>query len=124
MKHWRIITASIVAFAPIAIVAAFTQYENPLGCKIVTIAEFVKAVITIIVKIGIPLGAIFLIWAGFLFLTAQGDEGKLATAKKTFIWSCIGLGVLLGAWVFAVGVEGIIKNMSAGGGGGGGGGGC
>ncbi len=117
MRYWRIILISVLAFAPIALFAVAPQYPNPLGCKIDTIPEFVKEIITIIVKVGIPIGTLFLRWAGFLFVTAQGNETKLSTAKNAFVWSCIGLGVLLGAWVFAVGVEGIIKDFGKGGGG-------
>lgn len=115
MRYWRVIMGTLLVFAPLALFAAMAQYENPLGCELDTIPEFVKAVLTIVAKVGIPIGTMFLVWAGFLFITAQGDEGKLATAKKTFVWSCIGLGVLLGAWTFAVGVEGIIKDLGIGG---------
>lgn len=118
------VAISLLAFLPVSLFAAIAHYENPLGCNLDTIPEFVKAVITIVAKIGIPIGALFLIWAGFLFLTAQGDEGKLSTAKKAFVWSCIGIGVLLGAWTFAVGVEGVIKDIGKGGGGDVVGGGC
>ncbi|MBI2120432.1 MAG: hypothetical protein HYT94_02290 [Parcubacteria group bacterium] len=112
--RWRIAAASILAFVPFPLFAETPKYENPLGCGITSIAQFIKGALTIIIKIGVPLGAVFLIWAGFLFVTAQGNETKLATAKKTFVWSCIGLAVLLGSWVLAVAVEGTIKKLGGG----------
>lgn len=114
MKYWKIFAVPASVFAPLALFAAMAQYENPLGCNITSIPEFIKEILTIIAKIGIPIGAIFLIWSGFLFVTAQGNETKLATAKKTFVWTCVGLGVLLGAWTLAVAVEGTIKSLGGG----------
>lgn len=40
---------------------------------------------------------IMFIWAGILFITAQGDPGKIAEARKAVIWAIIGIVVgLLG----------------------------
>jgi hypothetical protein len=41
-----------------------------------------------------------------MFITARGNPAKLATAKTALLYTCIGAGVVLGAWVFAE----IIKN--------------
>ncbi len=35
------------------------------------------------------------IWAGFLFLTAQGDPTKISSAKKALMWGIIGTAVAL-----------------------------
>ena len=31
------------------------------------------------------------IWAGILYLTAQGDPGKISTANKAVIWGVVGI---------------------------------
>ncbi|MBI2120510.1 MAG: hypothetical protein HYT94_02710 [Parcubacteria group bacterium] len=86
--------------------AATEQLENP--AKAATLQDFIHDILAIIVKIGIPVATVFIIWSGFLFLTAQGDEKQLTTAKHAFVWSCIGTGVLLGAWVLATAIKGTI----------------
>jgi hypothetical protein len=114
MKHWRIITIGVLAFLPLALFAAIDQYENPLGCGLDTLPKFIKAILTIIVKVGIPVATIFIIWSGFLFLTAQGDEAKLTKAKHAFVWSCIGTAVLLGAWLLATAINATIQSLGGG----------
>lgn len=110
-KIGQSILVSVLALLPFALFAAVDKYENPLGCDIATISQFVKAILTIIVKIGIPVATIFIIWSGFLFLTAQGDEAQLTKAKKAFIWSCIGTAVLLGAWLLGVAINATIQSI-------------
>jgi len=73
--------------------------ENPLTVD--SFSGFVEAILNTVVKIGVPVAAIAIIFSGFLFVTAQGNPEKLATAKTAFIWSVVGTAVLLGAWVFA-----------------------
>lgn len=126
-KIGRIIVINFFAFAPLACFAAVDQYENPLGCGITSLPQFIKGILTIIVKVGIPVATIFIIWSGFLFLTAQGDETKLTKAKHSFVWACIGTAVLLGAWTLSIAIEGTINDISGGAGkvvSGGGGGPC
>lgn len=38
------------------------------------------------------------IWAGFLYITAMGDDGKIDSAKKIMIWTVIGLLTILGSY--------------------------
>jgi hypothetical protein len=63
------------------------------------IPSLLKALVDILIKIGIPLAALAIIYAGFLFVTAGGSEEKVKKAKKTFMYTIIGTAILLGAWV-------------------------
>jgi hypothetical protein len=73
--------------------------ENPIHVN--TLMEFVEKILNIVVTIGIPIIAIFIIYAGFLFVTARGDSGKLNTAKDTLLWTIVGAAVILGSWILA-----------------------
>jgi hypothetical protein len=53
---------------------------------------------------------IMLIWAGILFLTAQGDPGKISTAKKAVLWAVIGIVVA----ILAFSAVGILNNVIGG----------
>lgn len=68
---------------------------NPINQK--DIYGLINAIIDFIVKIGAVIVVFFIIYAGFLFVTAQGNEDKISKAKTTFLWTIIGSLVLLGA---------------------------
>ena len=113
MKKKLSIAISLLIFLPLS-AFAYEYYGNIVGCGITTIPQFIKALLGIVVKIGIPVASIFIIWSGFMFLTAQGDTSKLAAAKKSLVWACIGFGVLIGAWLFALTAETVITSFSGG----------
>ncbi len=99
---------SIVAFcSPLSVLAVsgstlVTEFPNPLGNNINSIPKFVEVVID---KVVLPFGSVIvvlmIIWAGFLFVTAQGNDTKLSKAKNAFMYSVIGTVILLGSWVIA-----------------------
>ncbi len=43
-------------------------------------------------------GVIAIIWAGFLYITAFGDDGNIEKAKKIIAWVAIGIVLVLGAF--------------------------
>jgi hypothetical protein len=57
-----------------------------------------------------PIGAVlcvmWIIYAGFKYVTAQGNEKKVSEAHKTLLWALVGTGVLLGA----AGISRVIEN--------------
>jgi len=76
--------------------------------------------------LGIVLLAI-LIWAGFLWMTAQGEEAKVKKAKDMIFQAVVGLVIIVAAYAIADFVLGSLSNATSGdtgaGAGGGGGGG-
>jgi len=68
---------------------------NPLSMSGSSVADIVDAVVDLLLKIGAAIAALMYIWAGFQFLTAGGDEKKISTAKKTLVWTTIGIAVLV-----------------------------
>lgn len=68
--------------------------ENPLG-KTSDINTLVSNILNFLIKLAIPISAILIVYAGFLYITSAGNEQKLKTAQKTLIWALIGFGVVL-----------------------------
>lgn len=68
---------------------------NPIAQQ--DIYGLISAVLDFVVKIGAAIVVFFMIYAGFLFVTAQGSDDKISKAKTTFFWTVIGALVLLGA---------------------------
>ena len=77
------------------------KIANPLGGGIDTIPKFIEAIINIVLIVGIPLLVLAIIYAGFLFVKAQGNSGELEIAKRTLLYTVIGGALLLGAFVIA-----------------------
>jgi hypothetical protein len=73
--------------------------KNPISVS--NINDFIRVILVGVVKIGIPIVALAIIYSGFLFVTARGNEKSLETAKKAFMYSVIGAAILLGSWAIA-----------------------
>lgn len=82
---------------------------NPL--KVTSIEGLIAAILEIVVKIGAPLIVLFIIYSGFLFVKAQGNEEKLKEAKKALAWTVVGAAILLGAWLIAEVIQNTITNL-------------
>lgn len=87
--------------------------DNPLKTEIDTLPEFVEEVLRIVLKVGIPIVTLFIIYAGLLFVMAAGNPEKLKKAKETLLWTLVGAAVLLGAWVIAEAIQGTLTQLGA-----------
>lgn len=86
--------------------------ENPLAGTVDTIPEFIQKIVYIIIKIGVPLVAMAILYSGFLFVTARGREAQLATAKTALWFAIIGGLVLLGAWLIAEAIRDALMTIN------------
>ena len=82
---------------------------NPLNAN--TIPEFIASILNIVVQIGVPIVALFIIYSGFLFVKARGNPEELKTAKTAIVWTLIGAAILLGASVLADVIGGTISDL-------------
>ena len=83
---------------------------NPFT-TITSFSGFVNALLDIAIAVGTPIIALVIIYSGFLFVTAQGNEEKLRTAKRALLWSIIGAAVLLGSKVIASAIDATISAL-------------
>ena len=82
---------------------------NPLTTA--SFAILIENIAKIVAQIGFPLAVMAIIWAGFLFVTARGNEEQVSKAKKTFLWAVIGATLIIGAKVLADAVAGFIATL-------------
>ncbi len=86
---------------------------NPLKNGTNSLYAFINLVITdVILPVGGVIAVIFIIYSGFLFVTSRGNETKLATAKKAFLYAAIGTAILLGAWAISLAIESTIQQIT------------
>ncbi len=76
-----------------------TTLNNPTTVDNLT--AFIKAILDIVLTIGVPIVALAIIYSGFLFVQAQGNSEKISTAKKTLMYTLVGAAILLGSWILA-----------------------
>lgn len=75
------------------------KIQNPI--KADNIQDFIKTILEGVIRLGIPLIALAIIYSGFLFVAAQGKPEKIKEAKDALLYTVIGAAVLLGAWAIA-----------------------
>lgn len=74
--------------------------------------EFIKALIDqVILPIGGVIVVVYIIYSGYLFVTAAGNESQIRKARDNFVWVVVGTAVLLGAWLIARAIENTINNL-------------
>lgn len=93
-----------------ALTVPSTKLENPI--KYNNFSDFVAAITQTAVKVLLPFVVLAFIYAGFLFVKAQGNEKELENAKKAIIWSSVGALILFGAWGFAEIIKTTIETVT------------
>lgn len=86
------------------------KLDNPLP-NTDSIPAFILKVIDVLFIIAAPIIAIFIIYSGFLFVTAAGNTEKLKKAKETFLYTVIGAAILLAAKVIATALQNTIGSL-------------
>ena len=99
-----IFVAKLFIFLPVLPVRAQT-IENPLNVD--TIGEFLAAILTIVMVLAVPVIIFFIVYAGFLYVTARGNSEQVQQATRAFTYAIIGGLIVLGAMVLV----GIIQNL-------------
>lgn len=84
--------------------------QNPLVAKNIT--ELFEAIIDIVLVFAIPIIVFFIIYAGFLYVTARGNEGTIQKAHMALLYALIGGLLILGARVLIEVVKGTVEGVT------------
>ena len=105
MKNFKKIKVSILVLVLLSVAAfSFAQtpivtLHNPLSVN--SFYAFIKAILDAVVVISIPIITLAIIYSGFLFVKARGNEGELEKAKHTLLYTIIGAAIVLGSWILS-----------------------
>jgi hypothetical protein len=91
--------------------ASKNELINPLAFD--SIKEFLIAATDAFIKIAFPIVVLMIIYSGFLFVAAQGNEEKLKTAKRTIMWTIIGALIVLSATVLVNVIGGTVDKIKS-----------
>ena len=83
------------------------QIVNPLKSE--TILEFILKVIDVLLIFAVPIIILFIMYAGFLFVTARGNEEQIKKARRALLWAVVGGVIALGARL----IIGVLENTIA-----------
>lgn len=74
---------------------ALTKLPNPVNAA--SFQDLADDILGIVSKVGAIVAVFFIIYAGFLFVTAGANETKRTDAKWALLYAVIGTAVLIGA---------------------------
>lgn len=83
------------------------ELSNPLKSK--SIEEFILKIIDVLLVFATPIIMLYIMYAGYLFVTARGDSGQISTARSALLWAVVGGVIVLGARVIIAVIQGTIK---------------
>lgn len=94
---------------------AMAQFQAPAGTNLPSgsLMGIVKNIMNWLLGIVGVLGVIGFAIAGILYLTAAGDEDRIATAKKAMTWSIVGVVVALLGLVILRAAEAMLGGTSS-----------
>lgn len=87
------------------------KLKNPLGDGTGSLLILLTKLLDVVRQVGIPVIAIFIVYSGFLFVKAQGNESKLSEAKQVLLYTVIGAAIVLGATVISAVINQTIGSL-------------
>lgn len=83
---------------------------NPIAAN--NVQELFQAIIDIVIVFAIPIIVFFIIYAGFLYVTARGNESTIQKAHMALLYALIGGLLILGARVLIEVVAGTVEGVT------------
>lgn len=87
------------------------QLKNPLAFD--TLQDFIVAILNVIIIIATPIVVIFIVLAGFKYVTARGNPGEIQKATTALTYAVIGGVLILGAVAIAEIIKNLVTSFSA-----------
>jgi hypothetical protein len=75
------------------------RLNNPL--RVETISDLLAAILNIVIVLAVPIIVFFIIYAGFLYVTARGNAQQVEQATRSLTYAIIGGVLVLGAVAIA-----------------------
>lgn len=121
-KNWEKITLTIYTFLipAISLAVDVSGVPSDLSGKIVnpipnitSVPGLIQIILTGVLRVGIPVIALAVIYSGFLFVSARGKPEELTKAKDSLLYTLIGAAILLGSWAIAVMIQNTVTGLGS-----------
>lgn len=87
------------------------EIENPISVN--SVPELIQTILEGLIKIGIPLLVVMIVYSGWLYLFARGDPGKIKSAHDMFKYTLLGGAILLASWAIAELIHSTLLDLTA-----------
>ncbi|MDO8530087.1 MAG: hypothetical protein Q7S10_01645 [bacterium] len=95
----KIITSlTSAALFALPLMALAVQIPAAPQGTLTSVTELINPILDLMWQVFIALAFIMVFIAAFLFITANGDPGKLASARQALIWSAVAVGIGIAAF--------------------------
>ncbi|HTE49055.1 MAG TPA: hypothetical protein VK675_04065 [Candidatus Paceibacterota bacterium] len=104
-KNWlKLILLSYAFFTPFFMLYAVDTCDpgkicNPIEAT--SLNGLIKSLLEGVIRVGLPIVALAIIYCGFLFVSARGNPQELTKAKNALLYTLIGAAILIGSWAIA-----------------------
>jgi hypothetical protein len=90
---------------------AAVELKNPL--QVETIEGLLRAIIAVVLVFAVPIIIFFIIYAGFLYVTARGNEQQVQQATRALLYALVGGLLILGAYVLIDIIANLVASIAA-----------
>ena len=88
------------------------ELTNPLKDSISSIPALFKEILAVVMIFAVPIIVFFIIYAGFLYVTAGGNPDTIKKATAAITYAVIGGLLILGAQVLIIVIEGTVSAVT------------
>lgn len=88
------------------------RVNNPLAFT--SIPGIIGGILDVLLILAVPVVIFFIIYAGFLYVTAQGNSSKISEANRALLYALIGGVIILGARVIGGIVQSTVQSITGG----------
>lgn len=104
-----LVALPLISFADTITCDPSKKICNPISTS--TVQDFIKILLEGVLKIGIPIVALAVVYCGFLFVQARGNSEELTKAKDALLYTLIGAAILLGSWSIAIMITDTVTSL-------------
>lgn len=77
-----------------------------------SIEDLVVGILNILIVIAIPIIVFFIIYAGFMYVTASGNPEQIKQASRSLTYAIIGGVLIIGALAIAEIIKGLVSSLT------------
>lgn len=103
-------------FTPVLVSAqSGISYELTSFLNFGSLEELLVGILNIFIVLATPIIVLFIIYAGFLYVTAQGNAQQVQQATRALTYAIIGAVLILGAVAISEVIQATVSSFTAGG---------
>ena len=103
-----LLNSAIISLALFVVNPVYAQAVTTTSGSVTQIVTFIQSIVEVLITIAGAVSVGFFVWGGFGYITSSGHPDSLDRAKKTIIYSAVGLAIVLGAFV----ISGIVSQLA------------